>query len=113
MTSYIPELQDDGTYLLISKPENQKSFSQQSITAYFTLHAIKDILNISLYGDYSNYNSRGLDYSHNYRSWRWGGYANLMLGRWNVSATFLHRTEKLFCRIYEHGRKPVELQRQL
>ena len=35
-----------------------------------------------------NYNSRGLDYSHNYRSWRWGGYANLMLGRWNVSASF-------------------------
>lgn len=103
MTSYIPELQDDGTYLLISKPENQKSFSQQSITAYFTLHAIKDILNISLYGDYSNYNSRGLDYSHNYRSWRWGGYANLMLGRWNVSASFYTAPKSYFAESMSTG----------
>ena len=103
MTSYIPELQDDGTYLLISKPENQKSFSQQSLTAYFTLHAIKDILNISLYGDYSNYNSRGLDYSHNYRSWRWGGYANLMLGRWNVSASFYTAPKSYFAESMSTG----------
>lgn len=103
MTSYIPELQDDGTYLLISKPENQKSFSQKSLTAYFTLHAIKDILNISLYGDYSNYNSRGLAYSHNYRSWRWGGYANLMLGRWNVSASFYTAPKSYFAESMSTG----------
>lgn len=96
MTSYIPELQDDGTYLLISKPENQKSFSRKSLAAYFTLHAIRDILDISLYGDYSNYSSRGLAYSHNYDAWRWGGSANLMLGRWNVSASFYTAPKSYF-----------------
>ncbi len=109
MTSYIPELQDDGTYLLISKPENQKSFSRKSLTAYFTLHAIRDILDISLYGDYSNYSSRGLAYSHNYDAWRWGGSANLMLGRWNVSASFYTAPKSYFAESMGKGENQSNL----
>lgn len=109
MTSYIPELQDDGTYLLISKPENQKSFSRKSLAAYFTLHAIRDILDISLYGDYSNYSSRGLAYSHNYDAWRWGGSANLMLGRWNVSASFYTAPKSYFAESMGKGENQSNL----
>lgn len=109
MTSYIPELQDDGTYLLISKPENQKSFSRKSLAAYFTLHAIRDILDISLYGDYSNYSSRGLVYSHNYDAWRWGGSANLMLGRWNVSASFYTAPKSYFAESMGKGENQSNL----
>lgn len=109
MTSYIPELQDDGTYLLISKPENQKSFSRKSLAAYFTLHAIRDILDISLYGDYSNYSSRGLAYSHNYDAWRWGGSANLMLGRWNVSASFYTAPKSFFAESMGKGENQSNL----
>lgn len=109
MTSYIPELQDDGTYLLISKPENQKSFSRKSLTAYFTLHAIRDILDISLYGDYFNYSSRGLAYSHNYDAWRWGGSANLMLGRWNVSASFYTAPKSYFAESMGKGENQSNL----
>lgn len=109
MTSYIPELQDDGTYLLISKPENQKSFSRKSLTAYFTLHAIRDILDISLYGDYSNYSSRGLAYSHNYDAWCWGGSANLMLGRWNVSASFYTAPKSYFAESMGKGENQSNL----
>lgn len=109
MTSYIPELQDDGTYLLISKPENQKSFSRKSLAAYFTLHAIRDILDISLYGDYSNYSSRGLAYSHNYDAWRWGGSANLMLGRWNVSANFYTAPKSYFAESMGKGENQSNL----
>lgn len=109
MTSFIPELQDDGTYLLISKPENQKSFSRKSLTAYFTLHAIRDILDISLYGDYSNYSSRGLAYSHNYDAWRWGGSANLMLGRWNVSASFYTAPKSYFAESMGKGENQSNL----
>ncbi len=109
MTSYIPELQDDGTYLLISKPENQKSFSRKSLAAYFTLHAIRDILDISLYGDYSNYSSRGLAYSHNYDAGRWGGSANLMLGRWNVSASFYTAPKSYFAESMGKGENQSNL----
>lgn len=109
MTSYIPELQDDGTYLLISKPENQKSFSRKSLAAYFTLHAIRDILDISLYGDYSNYSSRGLAYSHNYDAWRWGGSANLMLGRWNVSVSFYTAPKSYFAESMGKGENQSNL----
>lgn len=109
MTSYIPELQDDGTYLLISKPENQKSFSRKSLAAYFTLHAIRDILDISLYGDYSNYSSRGLAYSHNYDAWCWGGSANLMLGRWNVSASFYTAPKSYFAESMGKGENQSNL----
>lgn len=109
MTSYIPELQDDGTYLLISKPENQKSFSRKSLAAYFTLHAIRDILDISLYGDYSNYSSRGLAYSHNYDAWRCGGSANLMLGRWNVSASFYTAPKSYFAESMGKGENQSNL----
>lgn len=109
MTSYIPELQDDGTYMLISKPENQKSFSRKSLAAYFTLHAIRDILDISLYGDYSNYSSRGLAYSHNYDAWRWGGSANLMLGRWNVSASFYTAPKSYFAESMGKGENQSNL----
>ncbi len=109
MTSYIPELQDDGTYLLISKPENQKSFSRKSLTAYFTLHAIRDILDISLYGDYSNYSSRGLAYSHNYDAWCWGGSANLMLGRWSVAASFYTAPKSYFAESMGKGENQSNL----
>lgn len=109
MTSYIPELQDDGTYLLISKPENQKSFSRKSLAAYFTLHAIRDILDISLYGDYSNYSSRGLAYSHNYDAWRWGGSANLMLGRWSVAASFYTAPKSYFAESMGKGENQSNL----
>lgn len=109
MTSYIPELQDDGTYLLISKPENQKSFSRKSLAAYFTLHAIRDILDISLYGDYSNYSSRGLAYSHNYDAWCWGGSANLMLGRWSVAASFYTAPKSYFAESMGKGENQSNL----
>lgn len=109
MTSYIPELQDDGTYLLISKPENQKSFSRKSLTAYFTLHAIRDIFDISLYGDYSNYSSRGLAYSHNYDAWCWGGSANLMLGRWSVAASFYTAPKSYFAESMGKGENQSNL----
>lgn len=109
MTSYIPELQDDGTYLLISKPENQKSFSRKSLTAYFTLHAIRDILDISLYGDYSNYSSRGLAYSHNYDAWCWGGSADLMLGRWSVAASFYTAPKSYFAESMGKGENQSNL----
>lgn len=103
MNSYVPEQQGDGTYLLITRPENQKSFSQKSVTAYLTLHAIRDVLDISLYGDYSHYDSRGLDYSHKYGAWKWGSSANLMLGRWNVAASYYTAPKSYFAESMTKG----------
>lgn len=88
MTTYIPEQQQDGSYILISRPENQKSFTQKTAIASVTMYAIKDMLDISFYGTYDRYESRGLYYSHNYNAWNWGASATLMTGKWRVSANY-------------------------
>lgn len=95
MMSYIPELQDDGSYIIVSRPENQRAFISKWARANFTLHAIKDVLDISLYGAYQRYDSRGLTYRHTYNSWQWGADASLMLGNWTVNADF-YTTPKNF-----------------
>lgn len=87
MASYIPE-QQDGSYIIIGKPENQKSYTQQSVTASATIHVIKDKFDILMYGSYDRYKNRGLTYSNSCNSWRWGAEANLWLGNWTMSADF-------------------------
>lgn len=53
------------------------------------------MLDISLYGAYQRYDSRGLTYRHTYNSWQWGADASLMLGNWTVNADF-YTTPKNF-----------------
>lgn len=95
MESYIPEQQQDGSYIITGRPENQKSYTRKSVTASVTIHAIKDKLDIFLSGKYSRYENRGLTYSHNYESWLWRAVASLYLGNWSASADF-NTTPKVF-----------------
>lgn len=95
MSSYIPEQQTDGSYLIVSRPENQRNLIQKWARTSFTLHAIKDVLDLGLYGAFQRYDSRGLTYRHTFNSWRWGAEANLMLGNWTVMADF-YNTPKSF-----------------
>ncbi len=88
MTTYNAELQDNGQYAIISRPENQRAFYDKWVRANLTLHAIKDVLDIALYGCYDRYDSRGLTYRHTFNAWQWGAEASLMLGNWTVNADF-------------------------
>lgn len=88
MTSIIPEKQQDGSWLYSSKPMNQKYFSQLDWRAHLTVHAIKDKLDVTAYGVYLYQNSKGLDYQRKFGAWRYGFYANLMLGPWAADYYF-------------------------
>ncbi len=87
-SSIYPELQDDGSYMIITKTENQKSFFQSYEGLDFTLHAIKDVLDLRAYGSFSTFRSRGNNYLHTYNHWQGGCSANLMLGNWDVVYAF-------------------------
>ena len=88
MTTYNAVQQDNGEYMIVSRPENQRAFYDKWVRGNLTLHAIKDVLDISLYGCYDRYDSRGNTYRHTYNAWQWGAEANLMLGNWTVNADF-------------------------
>lgn len=109
MTSYTPEQQQDGSYLIISRPENQKSYTGKSVRTSLTVHAIKDVLDISAYGSYYRYESRGLTYSHNYDSWQWRAMANLYLGKWSASADFFTAPKSFFGESMNGGERGCNL----
>lgn len=69
MSSLIPEQQADGSYIITSRPENQRAMIQKWTRAGLTVHAIKDVLDFYLYGGYVRYDSRGLTYRHKYDAW--------------------------------------------
>lgn len=92
MNSLTPELQDNGKYLIIRHPENQRALIQKWARINVTLHAIRDMLDFSVYGAFQRYDSRGLDYRHTFNSWQVGADASLTLKGWTVMA---HSTQNL------------------
>ena len=96
MNTYSPVMQEDGTYVITARPENQESFTQKTVAANLILRPIKNVLNIALYGSYNRYESRGLSYSHNFNAWRWRASAYLMLGNWSASADIYNAPKSFF-----------------
>ncbi len=92
-STIMPELREDGSYLFVNKPENQKSHSFQRLLALPTFHIVKNHLDVSLYGEYNNTRTRGMDYQHRFDFWRWGGSAKWMQGNWNVDASYYKAPE--------------------
>ena len=109
MSSYIPEQQADGTYLVVSRPYNQRSMIQKWARTNFTLHAIKDVLDFSLYGAFQRYDSRGLTYRHTFNSWRYGFEASLMLGNWTVMADFYNTPKSYYGESMSGGENSSDL----
>ena len=96
MTTYNAVQQDNGEYMIVSRPENQRAFYDKWVRGNLTLHAIKDVLDISLYGCYDRYDSRGLTYRHTFNSWRYGFETSLMLGNWTVMADFYNTPKSYY-----------------
>lgn len=109
MSTYMAERQADGSYMLISRPYNQKSYTKKSATATLTLHAIRNKLDIFLYGSYGKYESRGLTYSHDFDTWSWGASAYLTLGNWSMSADFYTPSKSLFGENWNGGENASNL----
>ena len=96
MTTYNAVQQDNGEYMIVSRPENQRAYYDKWVRGNLTLHAIKDVLDISLYGCYDRYDSRGNTYRHTYNAWQWGAEASLMLGNWTVMADFYNTPKSYY-----------------
>ena len=94
MNTYSPVMQEDGTYVITARPENQESFTQKTVAANLILRPIKNVLNIALYGSYNRYESRGLSYSHNFNAWRWRASAYLMHGQLERVGRHIQCSEK-------------------
>ncbi len=88
MTSIIPQKQEDGSWLYVWKPENQRKFDSWRWHNSLTVHAIKNVLDLQAELRYENSRSRGHGYSHNYGYWTYYLSADLTLGKWNVSYAF-------------------------
>lgn len=89
MSSITHDEQADGSYLFITRPNNQKGFSEIDAAGILNIHAIRDVLEITLYGQYKRFMSHGLDYLHHYNSFHGGGVVDLTLGKWNVYYMFV------------------------
>lgn len=109
MTTIMAEQQADGSYIFLWKPENQKSFSSYYATANMTIHAIKDVLDLTAEAYYGYYKSRGKTYSHNFHSWQYGLTANLMLGRWTMSYSFWPPAKSLWGETISGGERGSQL----
>ncbi len=88
MNSILPQVQEDGSYLYIWKPENQRKYDEWTWQTFLTLHLIKDVLDLQGGLGYEKDQSRGLTYSHDYDCWTYYLLADLTLGKWNFSYGF-------------------------
>ncbi len=109
MTSILPQLQADGSYLYVWKPENQKSFT--SYFAYTTLvfHVIPDIFDVQGELQYQHLRSRGLDYSHDFEPLHYGLTASLSLRKWYIEYYFANAWERLSGETRSAGEKQSTL----
>ena len=85
VTSIIPEQREDGSYLFVSKPENQKSHNYKRVMLAPDLHIIKNHLDLNFMCEYQNAKTKGMDYAHEFNYFRYGGNIRFMSGNWNVS----------------------------
>lgn len=109
MRTYNAVQQDNGEYMIVSRPENQRAYYDKWVRGNLTLHAIKNVLDISLYGCYDRYDSRGNTYRHTYNAWQWGAEANLMLGNWTVNADFYNTPKSYYGESMSGGENSSDL----
>lgn len=83
-TSILPEKREDGSYLFVSKPENQKNHDYKHLLLTPEVHLIKDHLDLNLMCEYQNVKTKGLDYSHEFNYFRYGAEIRYMTGNWNI-----------------------------
>lgn len=88
MESFVPEKDDNGKWILVSRPENQKRFSMGSISGNMTWKACPDKWHITIWGNYDHCQSIGNTYRHFFNTASVGVYSWAQLGNWGMSACF-------------------------
>lgn len=105
-TSILPEKRKDGSYLFVSKPENQKSHNYKHLLLTPEVHLIKDHLDLNLMCEYQNVKTKGLDYSHEFNYFSYGAEIRYMTGNWNIGYG-AYKVEKSFWGEKTNGGEPT------
>lgn len=105
-TSILPEKREDGSYLFVSKPENQKSHDYKHLLLTPEVHLIKDYLDLNLMCEYQNVKTKGLDYSHEFNYFSYGAEIRYMTGNWNIGYG-AYKVEKSFWGEKTNGGEPT------
>ena len=105
-TSILPEKREDGSYLFVSKPENQKSHDYKHLLLTPEVHLIKDHLDLNLMCEYQNVKTKGLDYFHEFNYFRYGAEIRYMTGNWNIGYG-AYKVEKSFWGEKTNGGEPT------
>lgn len=105
-TSILPEKREDGSYLFVSKPENQKSHDYKHLLLTPEVHLIKDHLDLNLMCEYQNVKTKGLDYSHEFNYFSYGAEIRYMTGNWNIGYG-AYKVEKNFWGEKTNGGEPT------
>ena len=105
-TSILPEKREDGSYLFVSKPENQKSHNYKHLLLTPEIHLIKDHLDLNLMCEYQNVKTKSLDYSHEFNYFSYGAEIRYMTGNWNIGYG-AYKVEKSFWGEKTNGGEPT------
>ena len=105
-TSILPDKREDGSYLFVSKPENQKSHDYKHLLLTPEVHLIKDHLDLNLMCEYQNVKTKGLDYSHEFNYFSYGAEIRYMTGNWNIGYG-AYKVEKSFWGEKTNGGEPT------
>ena len=104
-TSILPEKREDGSYLFVSKPKNQKSHDYKHLLLTPEVHLIKDHLDLNLMCEYQNVKTKGLDYSHEFNYFSYGAEIRYMTGNWYIGYG-AYKVEKSFWGEKTNGGEP-------
>lgn len=105
-TSILPEKREDGSYLFVSKPKNQKSHNYKHLLLTPEVHLIKDHLDLNLMCEYQNVKTKGLDYSHEFNYFSYGAEIRYITGNWNIGYG-AYKVEKSFWGEKTNGGEPT------
>lgn len=105
-TSILPDKREDGSYLFVSKPENQKNHDYKHLLLTPEVHLIKDHLDLNLMCEYQNVKTKGLDYSHEFNYFSYGAEIRYMTGNWNIGYG-AYKVEKSFWGEKTNGGEPT------
>ena len=105
-TSILLEKREDGSYLFVSKPENQKNHDYKHLLLTPEVHLIKDHLDLNLMCEYQNVKTKGLDYSHEFNYFSYGAEIRYMTGNWNIGYG-AYKVEKSFWGEKTNGGEPT------
>lgn len=105
-TSILPEKREDGSYLFVSKPKNQKSHDYKHLLLTPEVHLIKDHLDLNLMCEYQNVKTKGLDYSHEFNYFSYGAEIRYMTGNWYIGYG-AYKVEKSFWGEKTNGGEPT------